>query len=58
MTFDEKLRLRARTEDCPLPQGFQERLEEKIDEITEKAESRGKSGYSERSFWRRLSAPP
>lgn len=42
MTFDEKLRLRARTEDCPLPQGFQERLEEKIDEITEKAERPGK----------------
>lgn len=42
MTFEEKLKLRARTEDCPLPQGFPERLEEKIDEIVEKAERPGK----------------
>ena len=35
MSFDEKMRLRAKEEDCPLPEGFRERLETKVKEITE-----------------------
>lgn len=36
MTFDERLKARAQAEDVPLPPGFQERLETKLNEITEK----------------------
>lgn len=36
MSFDERMKRRAGTETCPLPEGFQGRLEGKIQEITEK----------------------
>lgn len=33
MNFDERMKLRAESEDCPLPDGFRERLEEKVNEL-------------------------
>lgn len=35
MTFDEKMKLRAQREDCPLPPGFRERLEAAVEETME-----------------------
>ncbi len=35
MSFDERMRLRAKMEDCPLPPGFLGRLETKAEEIAE-----------------------
>lgn len=39
MSFDERMRLRAKMEDCPLPPGFLGRLETKAEEIAEGEES-------------------
>lgn len=39
MSFDERMRRRAVVEDYPLPEGFRQRLETKIEEITEEEKS-------------------
>ncbi len=40
MTFDERLKERARAEDCPIPSGFDEKIEEVLQEMTAKENQR------------------